>query len=798
MAVRSHAQTMTNASWKILIIDDDEDDYLIARDLLKEAKGRRFDIHWVNTYAAGKEELNSRHYNAVLVDYDLGKHSGIELIREINERGYAAPLILFTGRGNYEVDIEAMEAGATLYLTKGEVNPLLMERAIRYAIEIKQRENELREARETAERELAERRRAEAELLKSEAALRRIDARWNAAIDSFDIGAIIATEDEQVIYWNPAAREMHGFTRPDEGIGPLEETPVTFQLWTPDGSHLLELDEWPMRRIKRGETVRNLELCIRRPDQGWEKFFSYSGVMVDTAAGERLIFLTCQDLTEKHRIEDALRENEERLRIALDTANMVAWEYDPATLKVTFSDNAEQVLELPRRHETSNQGYGMIHPEDVEKHRALVSEAIATGGSYVSVYRHPHTEKVIWLEEHGRARVDREGKTVRLVGVVQNVTRRKEAEAALRQSEEKYAKSFRSSPAAIAISTVAEGRFTEVNERFTEIFGYSREEMIGRTSVELGFYSNLEERNKMLRLLRQEGRFRDYEISMRNRSGEPRDLLLSGEQIEIEGQDYLLALIMDNTDRKQAERTLAETAEKLARSNRELEEFAFVASHDLQEPVRKIIMFGGSLRSHLRDTGDETVDDYLSRMQSAAERMQEMIAGLLELSRVNAKGGNFKPIDLNRIIGDVLSDLEGRIQAASGRVQIGNLPTVEADEIQMRQLFLNLIGNAIKFQSPGVSPVVQITAAVDSTRSPQFVEIQVDDNGIGFEQEYADRIFQPFQRLNGRSAYEGTGLGLAICKKIIERHHGSIEVKSAPGEGASFTIRIPAKPISPA
>jgi PAS domain S-box-containing protein len=144
---------------------------------------------------------------------------------------------------------------------------------------------------------------------KIEKALRRSEARWNAAIESFAEGAIIATEDEQVIYWNPAAREMHGFTRPDEGIEPLEKTPVTFQLWSPDGSHMLELDEWPMRRIKRGETVRNLELRIRRPDQGWEKIFSYSGAMVETAGGERLIFLSCSDLTELRRTEQTLKNS---------------------------------------------------------------------------------------------------------------------------------------------------------------------------------------------------------------------------------------------------------------------------------------------------------------------------------------------------------------------------------------------------------------------------------------------------------------------------------------------------------
>lgn len=140
----------------------------------------------------------------------------------------------------------------------------------------------------------------------AEAALRKSEARWNAVIENFGESAIIATEEELVIYWNPAARALHGFTSAEEGIGPLSEKAIMFQLWTPDGRHLLELDEWPMRRIKRGETVRNLELRLRRPDQGWEKIVSYSGAMVETASSERLIFLSVYDLTDLRKAEEAL------------------------------------------------------------------------------------------------------------------------------------------------------------------------------------------------------------------------------------------------------------------------------------------------------------------------------------------------------------------------------------------------------------------------------------------------------------------------------------------------------------
>lgn len=235
-----------------------------------------------------------------------------------------------------------------------------------------------------------------------------------------------------------------------------------------------------------------------------------------------------------------------------------------------------------------------------------------------------------------------------------------------------------------------------------------------------------------------------------------------------------------------------EIEEKIRRSNQELEQFAFIASHDLQEPLRKIIMFGNSLRNQIHGKVDDTAENHLARMQNAAERMQMMINGLLELSRISSRGGNFSQIDLNRVAADAVSDLEARIRMADAQVILEDLPAVEADELQMRLLFQNLIGNAVKFRNPDVQPVVRVNSKTERRAGkPQQVEIRVEDNGIGFEQEYAERVFQPFLRLHGRSAYEGSGLGLAICRKIVERHHGTITAHSLPGRGSTFVISLP-------
>lgn len=232
----------------------------------------------------------------------------------------------------------------------------------------------------------------------------------------------------------------------------------------------------------------------------------------------------------------------------------------------------------------------------------------------------------------------------------------------------------------------------------------------------------------------------------------------------------------------------------LARSNRELEAFASIASHDLQEPLRKVEAFGDRLkRKYEPDLGDDG-KMYIDRMQSAVIRMRALINDLLDYSRVTTKGKPFEPVDLTEVLEDVVSDLEVRIEEVRGDVDFERLPEIDADRTQLRQLFQNLIANALKFHRPEERPKVMIQAEiVDLGRNvnQRCCRIEVVDNGIGFDMKYADRIFGIFQRLHSRAEFEGTGIGLATCRKIVERHQGEIDVQSACGEGTSFTIELP-------
>lgn len=251
-------------------------------------------------------------------------------------------------------------------------------------------------------------------------------------------------------------------------------------------------------------------------------------------------------------------------------------------------------------------------------------------------------------------------------------------------------------------------------------------------------------------------------------------------------------------ERQRAEWKLKRSTEQLKRSNNELQDFASVASHDLQEPLRKVQVFGDRLKTKCIESLGPDGRDYLERMQGAATRMQTLIDDLLSYSRVTSKAQPFVAVDLRKVAAEVVSDLEVRIEQVGGRVEIGALPMLQADPLQMRQLLQNLVGNALKFHRKDAPPAISIFAEVldrqtgeGAQEETEACRLFVKDNGIGFDEKYTDRIFKVFERLHGREEYEGTGMGLAICRKIAERHGGTVTAKSVLGEGTVFIVTLP-------
>jgi len=281
------------------------------------------------------------------------------------------------------------------------------------------------------------------------------------------------------------------------------------------------------------------------------------------------------------------------------------------------------------------------------------------------------------------------------------------------------------------------------------------------------------------------------------RKGQRLQILVSQLEEQVEARKATEALVCranDELEERVRGRTieLSNAVERLELLNRELREFAYIASHDLQEPLRKIQVFGDRLRSRCAGKLDEAEKDYLVRMENAANRMQELIRDLLKYSRVATRPKPYMEVDLNEILREVVEIFEYRLRKLGGRIDVAELPLIEADPTQMKQLFQNLIGNALKFQKEGEIPVVQVHGNCNG-EDGNLCRIFIEDNGIGFDLQYSSKIFAPFQRLHNRSEYEGTGMGLAICRKITERHGGGIEVESKPGSGTTFIIALPRK-----
>jgi PAS domain S-box-containing protein len=369
--------------------------------------------------------------------------------------------------------------------------------------------------------------------------------------------------------------------------------------------------------------------------------------------------------------------------------------------------------------------------------------------------------------------------------------------AAADDMDARYRALFEGSMDAIYL-TCSDGRILRVNPAFEQLLGYTAEELRHNLAQEL--YVDPGDRDRFRAEIAAAGAVRDFETRLRHRDGRVLDCLMtSTARRTADGTLEYQGIIRDVTEQRRARAELERTAEALKRSNAELEQFAYVASHDLQEPLRKIRAFGDRLEAMLEGQLEDRAADYLKRMVSAAERMGTLIENLLSYSRVSSRGAELVDVDLGQVVTDVLADLERQVAATSARVEVDRLPRMEADAVQMRQLFQNLVSNAIKYGPPAGTPEVRIEAEyrdrdgrlVPAGATAVSVRIRVRDNGIGFEPEHAERIFELFQRLHGRERYDGTGIGLGVCRRIVTRHGGTITAEARPGKGATFTITLP-------
>jgi PAS domain S-box-containing protein len=364
---------------------------------------------------------------------------------------------------------------------------------------------------------------------------------------------------------------------------------------------------------------------------------------------------------------------------------------------------------------------------------------------------------------------------------------------ALKRSQQLIEKTFLNLDDAIFIAEASTRGILKCNASAGRMFGYNTEEVKGKSMEFLHVSREMfqEFGRRMTAALERDGVFRtEYRMRRKDGSTFPSEHSVT-ELLDEDGNRFaVVGVIRDISERKRVEEQLKTYMKRIEQSNAALQDFASIASHDMQEPLRKIVGFGDRLKRLSDDSLSDKARDYIDRMQKAANRMQALLKALLDYSRITTRAEPFSSVRLTELVHEVIEDLEVRILETGGRVEVGNLPAIDADYHQMRQLFQNLIGNALKYHKDNEKPLVMVYG--ESIEGEEAWRIVVEDNGIGFDEKHAAAIFSPFQRLHGRSSsYEGTGMGLAICKKIVERHGGTISAKSTPGSGSVFSIILP-------
>ncbi|SFR67229.1 hypothetical protein SAMN05216203_2419 [Marinobacter daqiaonensis] len=530
-----------------------------------------------------------------------------------------------------------------------------------------------------------------------------------------------------------------------------------------------------IERLADGETIYDLEIQLFHRD-GSLRWLRVNASM----SRDRLIYCSARDITAELQVQKELRANEQLLRMAEQIGRLGGWMVDVTSGRSVWSDAVCDIHEMaPDQVPDMNEALQFYTPEYRPVVRQAVRQAIVLGLPFDLEARiTTATGRLRWVRLIGRAVRDERGEVISLQGAFQDISAGKEASEQIRRLAERQSRIFESITDAF-FTLDREWRFTFMNRKCEELLQQSRGEVIGESLWEVFPEAIGTEFESQYRQAMNTGETASFEAYFA-----PLDLW--SEANAYPSEDGLAVYFRSINERVEAERELKATLAELERSNSELQDFAFVASHDLQEPLRKIQAFSDRLTRN-PDHFDEREQDYLRRMRSAAERMQGLIMDLLSYSRINTRAQPFVRCDLTDILEGVQQDLESAITASRAVVEARPLPEIAGDPSQLRQVMQNLLSNAIKFSRPDVRPRIVIYPEDVSVRGWTLV---IQDNGIGFEPKYADRMFQPFQRLHNKHEYAGTGIGLAIVRKIIDRHDAVIVADSRPGEGATFRIHF--------
>lgn len=519
---------------------------------------------------------------------------------------------------------------------------------------------------------------------------------------------------------------------------------------------------------------------------------------------------TVMDITERSKILDELKYSQELYKQAEALSHIGSYSLDIDTNIVQLSDELIKIYELRPNHKSYNfkDLVAFRHPDDDDMVTKKLQDAIRYRKSFELYYRIiTKGGKVKTLHTHGKILRNEQNNPVTILGTAQDATERLRTEEQLKENQNFIQKIADASPTILYLFDVKTNSIIYINREVFYMLGYSVEEIMqaGDNATQLLYHPEdfalLPERKESEKKFQHRDSMVQYECRMKEKEGNwkwfvVREVVFKWDD---DGITQILGAALDISKRKEMEKSVLQNAFQLEQSNASLEEFAYVASHDLKEPLRKISTFGDRLLTTQADKLTTDGKIYLNKIVDASQRMQLMINDLLSIAMISGDQ-SFQPHSLQSILEDVRQTLEYKIEQKNAFIEADVLPEATIVPSLFRQLFQNIISNSLKFAREDTLPVITIkyqfleAAEVEKlsiTKADRYLKLEFRDNGIGFEEEYAGKIFAIFQRLHGRSEYEGTGIGLAICKKIVEHHRGIIYAAGIPDQGATFTIILP-------
>jgi PAS domain S-box-containing protein len=624
---------------------------------------------------------------------------------------------------------------------------------------------------------------------RAETALRESEERFRAVVDSAHEGMLVYDRSLVILAANRAAERILRLP-----VGELIGKPGFTSLLpciNEDGTPLSPRDRPTRKAVESGGPQMGKVIGIRRADG------KVTWLSVNTAFLRRIdetdyygLVSTFSDITAQHDAEARLRDSEARYRRTFELAGSGIAHIGMDRRFMRVNRRLCELLGYSQDELLQLTGRDISHPDDLDVINEQRPRLYAGETDAVRVEKRYLRKdgSVVWVRFTMTVERDARGTPLYEIAVYDDITAMLDAQLRLRESEARFRQTFEL--AASGICHVIDGRFVKVNRALCEILGYSEKQLLEKTVKEVSHPDDRDvtdtERARIRRGEIDSARFEKRYVRGADGAVIWCEIAIALVRDVFGVPQYEVAIFDDITERKRQEAALHAAHAELKRSNHELEQFAYVASHDLQEPLRMVASYTQLLERRYESKLDANAREFMAYIVDGATRMKQLIEDLLAYSRVGTKGAEFKPASVEAALRRALYNLRAAIEEAGAAVTHDALPTLSADEGQLAQLLQNLMGNALKFRSASV-PRIHIGAA----EGPAAWTFEVRDNGIGIEPQYYERIFMVFQRLHNKGEYPGTGIGLAICKKVVERHGGRIWVESEAGQGSRFFFTLP-------